>query len=213
MISAHIRSEGDGVLAALYWFDCEVEGEPVAYLYAIATAKAHRGRGLCSALMEDTHRHLRALGYESALLVPSTDDLFAFYGKMGYRTFGGIGETRCEAAENGVTLRRVEAEEYAALRRTLLPKGGTVQEGESLRFLQGQAALYAGDGFLLAARREADTLHGIELLGDVSHASAIVNSFGCARGVFRHMGTAPFAMALPLGTQDVTPSYFGLAFD
>lgn len=208
-----VAVEGNELSAALYWFDCELEGRPVAYLYAIATAKEQRGKGICSALMANTHRHLHALGYASALLVPSTEALFAFYGKMGYSPFGGIGETRCEAAKRGVALRRVTAEEYACLRRTLLPKGGVIQEGESLRFLQGQVDLYAGDGFLLAARREADTLLGLELIGDVSRAPAIVNSLGCARGVFRHGGSKPFAMALPLDTQGVIPSYFGLAFD
>ena len=35
------------VTAALYWFDCDCQGEKLAYLYAVATAQDCRGRGLC----------------------------------------------------------------------------------------------------------------------------------------------------------------------
>ena len=45
------------VAAALYWFDCRCENKPMAYLYAVATARSHRGKGLCKALMESTHTH------------------------------------------------------------------------------------------------------------------------------------------------------------
>ena len=56
-------TDGDTGAAALYWFDCSYEEGRIAYLYAIATAKSHRGRGLCRALMEDTHKHLKKMGY------------------------------------------------------------------------------------------------------------------------------------------------------
>ena len=40
----------DGKLAAaLYWFDCSFQGKPLAYLYGVATFKAHRGKGFCKA--------------------------------------------------------------------------------------------------------------------------------------------------------------------
>ena len=74
--------------AALYWFDCTWENKKVAYLYAVATKKAYRGRGLCTALMEDTHRHLQDLGYHGAALVPGNEKLFTLYEKMGYHQTG-----------------------------------------------------------------------------------------------------------------------------
>lgn len=55
-------TEAGQLTAALYWFDCSCRGEKMAYLYAVATAEASRGQGLCRALMEDTHGHLRKLG-------------------------------------------------------------------------------------------------------------------------------------------------------
>ena len=53
----------DRVAAAAYWFDCDWEGKRCAYIYAVATGKAFRGRGLCRTLMGDIHRHLAELGY------------------------------------------------------------------------------------------------------------------------------------------------------
>lgn len=208
-------TEGDEVLAALYWFNCAVEGERVAYLYAIATAKARRGQGLCSALMAETHRRLRTLGYRGALLVPSSAALFGFYEKMGYKTCGRIAESQHTACNDSFPLREIGMEEYARLRRDHLPKGGVVQEKENLRFLSAQAALYAGDGVLLAARKEGSALLGIELLGDDAKAPAILHTLGCTHGRFRHKGEQrAFAMYLPLdAAKPAFPTYFGLAFD
>ena len=75
----------DGKLAAaLYWFDCSFQGKPLAYLYGVATFKAHRGKGFCKALAENTHNHLKYLGYAGEILVPAGEKLFQMYEKMGY---------------------------------------------------------------------------------------------------------------------------------
>ncbi len=206
----------DGELAAsLYWFDCSVRGERVAYLYAIATARAYRSQGVCSALMDDTHRHLSALGYSGAVLVPGERWLFDFYARRGYAVCGYIGEIHEVAAEVGVGLRSLDADGYAKLRRVFLPEGGVIQENENLGFLCAQAQLLTGDGFLLAARREGDSLVGLELLGDTASAPKILRTLGLERGVFRiPTGDEPFAMYRALGNSDTpAPTYFGLAFD
>lgn len=200
--------------AALYWLDSQHMGRPVAYLYAIATARERRGRGLCRALMEETHRTLAARGYAGALLVPGNEALFSFYQKMGYRTCSTVGEITCTAAPAPIPLRRLTGEEYAALRRQLLPPNGVLQEGKNIAFLEKQATLYAGEDFLLAATREGDTLRGLELLGNAAVAPAILRALGYATGRFRiPAGESPFAMYLPLDPQRTPPTYFGLAFD
>ncbi len=202
------------VAAALYWFEASCDGAPMAYLYAVATAPAHRNLGLCHALMADTHRYLQARGYAAALLVPDGEALSRFYGAMGYRPCTTI--TQFSAAPGGdpIPLAQIDAETYARLRRTLLPPGSVIQEGENLPFLETQATLYSGPGLLLAARRENGVLFVPELLGDPSAAPGILAALGCARGTFRTPGTGePFAMYLPLVPGAPTPAYFGLAFD
>lgn len=205
----------DGELAgALYWLDCELDGRNMAYIYAVATAKSYRGRGICAALMNDTHRHLEALGYSGALLVPSSDALFKMYEKLGYKTACRIGEFIVTANEAKANIRSVDKHEYAILRRKYLPEGGVIQENESLDLLEATASLYAGTDFLLSARIEKEKLIGIELLGSTSSASGIVAALGCKNGKFRTPhGNIPFAMYRPLDIAFPSPKYFGFAFD
>ena len=206
----------DGKVAAvLYWFDCLHMGSRIAYVYAVATAKAYRGQGISHALMEDTHRHLERLGYEGVILVPGSEALFRFYEGMGYQTCSTIREFSCAAVTEEILLRLIDKTEYALLRRQMLSEGGVVQENENLDFLQTQALFYAGHGFILAARKEGNRLVGVELLGDERKAPAIVSALGCVQGTFRVPGEdKPFAMYRPLcDNVSAHPCYFGLAFD
>ena len=207
--------EGERALAALYWFDCTYGGKQVAYIYAVATAESHRGQGLCRNLMADTHRYLTALGYECALLVPGSKSLFEMYEKMGYIVGSSIRELYSEAGSGDLLLYEIDKNEDARLRKTLVPARSVIQENENLDFLETIAKFYMGHGFLLAAYGEGNTLFGYELLGDVSHAPAIVRTLGFSEGVFRTPGTGrPFAMYYPLIDSGITPpSYFGFAFD
>ncbi len=198
--------------AALYWFDVSCRGEKLAYLYAVATAVRHRGQGLCRLLMQFTHAHLAELGYRGAILVPGSAPLRAMYAGFGYRNFGGIRTFSCRAGTRPAALRRVGIDEYALLRRRLLPPGGVIQEGESLAFLQTQAVFYASDRFLLAMH--PGNAAAPELLGDAAAAPGILAALGAPYGTFRTPGASPFAMYLPLGDPSApAPGYFGLAFD
>lgn len=206
-------TENGQLKAALYWFDCGCRGKKLAYLYAVATAKAFRGQGLCRRLMEDTHRDLRQQGYAGAVLVPGEASLFEMYAGMGYEAFSGISEFSCTAQPGNLILERISAEHYAVLRRDLLPPGSVIQAGENLTFLQTQFDLFAGENLLLAAKKEGDALLCAELLGDIAAAPEILDALGCDRGTFRTPGSdRPFAMYHPF-TEDPAPAYFGLAFD
>lgn len=203
------------VIAALYWFDCLYDNKPVAYLYAIATAKAYRRQGICHKLLENTHLYLAKQGYEGALLVPGNQNLFSFYKTMGYQPCCPIREFHCESSAPAIPIRQIDKTEYANLRRQFLPKDGVLQEKENLDFLQTQAKFYTGPHFLLAARKAEDTLIGIELLGDYKAAPRILQALCYSKGLYRTPGgTVPFAMYHPLGTGKLPPpKYFGLAFD
>lgn len=206
--------EEDGRLkAALYWFDCSFQGKKIAYLYAVATAKSARRQGLCRALVEQTHAHLKDNGYAGAVLVPGEENLFELYRKLGYETCGYITEFSCKSLPSDLMLERIEAEEYAALRRKMLEETAVLQEGENLAFLHTQFSLFRGDNLLLAARREDDALFCAELLGDPAAAPGILTALGCEYGTFRIPGRMrPFAMYHALSDLPA-PGYFGLAFD
>lgn len=203
----------DGKLAgALYWFDCSFRGHPMAYLYGVATGKAFRGKGICRALTENTHAHLKYLGYHGAVLVPAEDSLFRMYEKLGYQVCGSVSEFTCDTNGEPTALHSIDPEEFCRLRREFLPEGGILQEGDSVAFLQQMADFYAGEDFLIAVSHE-DKFFAPELLGNPQAAPGILAALGKKHGRFRTPGAGQnFAMFLNLSDMP-QPSYFGLAFD
>lgn len=195
------------IAAAAYWFSC---GQ-YAYIYAVATAKRHRGKGLCHALMAKIHALLQRQGYDGCIVVPGEESLRRFYAGMGYADFGGMEEFSC-AAGAPLPIHKVGAEEFATLRRQYLPDGGVVQEGENLAFLSRWAEFYAGADFLLTATREGETLRGLELLGNRAVAPGILSALDATCGTFCTPGHTPFAMYKSLVVKN-PPTYFGFAFD
>ena len=196
-----------GELAAMaYWFDCG----GYAYIYAVATAKKHRGKGICHDLMENVHKILAARGYDGCILVPGEDSLRQFYEKMGYENCGGVREFECTAGVPHL-LRKLDRAEYAQARRQYLPEGGVIQEGTSLDFLASWAGFYEGENVLAAAIWEDGQLRVLELLGDAGKAAGVVAALGAESGWFRTPGQTPFAMHKAL-RKNIPPQYFGFCF-
>lgn len=207
-------TENGQVLAGLYWFDCSCGEDQIAYLYGVVTDPAHRGKGLCRKLMADVHALLAQQGYDSVMLLPADAALRGMYRSMGYADCTGISEISCTAGDTPARLRSIGPEEYAALRRRMLPEGGVLQEGSSLAFLAAQTQLFAGADFLLCAWLDGNTLRGTELLGNAAAAPGILRALGCKTGTFQIPGEEkPFAMIHKLRETAVTPKYFGFAFD
>lgn len=203
------------VAAALYWFDCLYMNQSISYVYAVATATAYRGQGICHKLMTDTIQHLKKLDYTGALLVPGSKALFSFYESMGFQTCSSVKKIDCDAACDGIDIKRIDRNTYQKLRRQYLPTGGVIQEKENLTFFQTMSNFYTGPDFLLAAYTKNDLLYGTELLGNTAAAPNIVKALDCEKGSFRTPGEGTaFAMYLPFGPDSLpAPTYFGLAFD
>ncbi len=197
----------DGEVAAMaYWFDCE----EYAYIYAVATAKKHRGKGISHALMARIHEILTDRGYAGCILVPGEESLRKFYATMGYENCGGVHEFDTDAGQT-IPLRKLEIAEYASLRRAYLPEGGVVQEGVNLDFLASWATFYEGENVLAAAVWEDGKLLVLDLLGDAEKAPSVAAALGAATGWFRSPGDTPFAMHRPLN-QNKPPKYFSFCF-
>lgn len=206
--------ENGEILAALTWMDGALENQKLAYVYAVMTHPAHRGRGLCRRLMEAAHRHLQRTGYTAALLVPADEGLRQMYRTMGYRNGTGFSEFTREAGETSVFLRPLTAAEFSLQRRNFLPEGGVRQEGSSLAFLARQEQFFLGEDFLLTAHVKGNVLHATELLGNVTAAPGILRTLGCQTGIFRTPGEErPFAMYHPLCPDARMPRYLGFDFD
>ena len=210
----HYLTENDTVVSALYWFDCHLNGQKLAYLYAVATDENCRGRGFARRLMDGAHEILKDKGYAGAILVPGSKELFAMYGKLGYRSAGTVREFVAKQGDTPAALTQINAEEYARLRKAYLPQGGVVQEGALLAFLGSYARFYKGEDFLLSATSDGGQLIAQELLGNADAAPGILQALNLPKGCFRTPGThREFAMYLPLSADCPTPGYFGLALD
>lgn len=213
-------TQDDKVVAALYWFDCEFMDNPVAYIYAVATAKAVRGQGICHTLMENTHEHLKDMGYAGALLSPADKELFHFYERIGYKTCTYMDELFFDEnqlyvlEEKAISVRNISTEEFTKLRRSFLPKGAVIQENENLAFLKTQASFYTGDDFLMVAQKKASSLNVLEFLGDTTMIPNILRVLECTEGTFRTPGKEkPVGMYYPFTENSNSPSYLGFIFD
>jgi GNAT superfamily N-acetyltransferase len=176
---------GPWPVAAMYWFDCTLRGEKVAYLYALATKEIHRGQGIATRLMERVHAHLKAAGYSAALLVPASKGLGRWYQQFGYEYSGKTAEFSCQAPGKPVALRPVPAAEYASLRKQYLPQGSVQQAEETLKFLATHSQMYAGDGVLLTVQQtESGRWIVPEFLGDLSAVPGVLGALKIPGAVF-----------------------------
>ncbi len=210
----HFIAENGAPVSALYWFDCTLDGQKLAYLYAVATEEKHRNQGLARRLMEQTHSILQKKGYAGAILVPGSKELFSLYEKLGYRTVCEVNEFSAQWGDAPLALTEIGAQQYAQLREQYLPAGGVAQEGAALNFLQTYCRFYAGEDFLLAASIDKNTLVAQELLGNPDAAPGILRALNTPQGTFRTPGKErPFVMLLPFQKNCPKPAYFGLALD
>ena len=192
----------DGGAGALYWFDCLWEGKRLAYIYAVATEKESRGKGICAALMAWTADSLRARGYAGAILVPAEEGLFRMYGKMGYVPLkkavilregeAGIEESpkqkgilRVAQDDKKDSAEEISAREYMALRKELLPEGGVEHTQRAFDYMAGFLRFYRFDGGIFC--------------GEPAQPEEVLPG-----------GPGERAMYLPLDGSDAVPAYFAL---
>lgn len=206
--------EKGSVTAALYWFDVSCGGQKLAYIYAVATAAASRGQGLCRRLMDDTAQVLKAQDYDGILLVPQDEGLRTMYGRMGYLPATALDTFFCAADPAPVPIRELTPEEFAARRASLLPPGSVIQEGEGLSFLASLARFYEAPALLAAVSREIEHLRILEFLGPRTAAPGLVAALGHTEATLRSPGgNTLFAMYLPLNPACKKPAYFAFCFD
>jgi len=202
------------VLSALYWFEVTYRQQRFAYLYAVATAAAQRGKGLFSTLLADTKKVLTAEGFDGILLVPETERLGRMYERFGFSACTAVDRHSVAAGEAAAAVREIGADEYSKLRRGMIPAGGVLQEGALLDFLASQCHFWTGEGWLAAGQVYDGKLVCQEFLGDKKAMAGLVRALDVAEGSFRTPGKAqPFAWILPLRTCIERPDYFALALD
>ena len=198
--------EDQSPAAVAYWFDCLWEDKKCAYVYGVATAADHQGKGFCRALMTHLQEKLTAGGYAGAILVPAKEDLFTLYQKLGYAPFCPM-EKQTFYPANAVRVTQVPAERYA-------PAGSVIHTSDALRFLETYCKFYSGDGFRFWGAVEDATLYIQEFVGDAACISGICAAMGAKKAVCRIYGSGnDYAMYLPLCDPGFRPTYFGIPLD
>jgi len=208
------QTEEDGVLCAMgYALPQTVRiGEtdlPAAYLYAVATKKEYRGRGIASRLLQEMEQALRDEGFAGLLLVPANVGLFAFYEKLGLLPFS-FRDWMTVAAEAG-EVETCSPEEYLGLRKRYLREfPHNVPPAAVLNHLM----LFRWQGGCGAAERTESGVVFRELLGDPSGAAAALTAMGetTARAMLP-AGDVPYAVAKPLTTDFPKTGYFAFAME
>ncbi len=224
--------------AACYWLPCTCRGQKIAYLYAVATAKEARGRGLCRALIEGAKKALLQQGYAGILLVPGSEDLRQMYAKMGFdhatqiaefspatikaprlaspergggsEGAGGVWELSAQPTEG---LSSLSPTAYAQARPALLPEGSAIEGPEFFAFLASGVSFYRFGDALFACAQENDHLFIPEYLGDAGLLPQILAALGATHATVRTPGPGKrWAMYCPLADAPA-PTHFSFALD
>ena len=184
----------DRPLSMLYWFDGVWGGGSFAYLYAVATSRAERGRGYSSRLVEAACERLTKSGYDGALLVPAEPELFRFYGKLGFSPC--CPRQRMAVSDTG-GLTPLTPREYEAFRKSFLKPGDGVLVGPALDYFGADGEFYEGPEGVLAVEEPPEP------------GAAAAEGFG--RAVTAAPGETPgadTAMFRPLGPGVQAPERF-----
>ena len=205
----YVEDSGKAI-CALYWLDCACDSGKLAYIYAVATHPDHRGKGLASQLLNDTHTHLKAQGYAGAVLKPA-NGLFPFYERLGYVTSGYIHRFSAEEGSTPVCIKELSPKEYGLLRRSYLPKNGIIQEGITLDFLHTFAKFYAASDALICVCRDEPII--FEYLGNPDSAPGILAALTIKSAELPTVGSdIAYAMFRPLNCTKI-PGYLGISLE
>ena len=204
-----IEENGDAI-CVLYWFDCSYSGGKLAYIYAVATHPQHRGKGLASQLLQQTHEQLKQMGYAGAVLKPAKG-LFPFYKRLGYVTSGFIRRFYEKASTVPTDLTELTPEAYGRRRQAFLPPDAIIQDGITLDFLHSYASFYAAGDALVCALPQEGVI--FEYLGNPHSAPGILAALGISEAEIPTVGQEiPFSMFRPLNCTK-TPGYLGISLE
>lgn len=213
-----------------------------AYIYAVATAPEHRGKGLSTALLDYAAGVLKGRGYDLAVLVPAEESLFGFYSARGYRPAAKIAGVRFaegELAAGGAKLVPIDGAEYASLRDDAFSAPGYFRwDGGAVERAVAEAEFFDGGAFYFSTKTaegaalcvpDGDELLIKELAMAEPEAEAALAAVGQLAASFGKRAASvrlpegfplagrarDFAMYRPLSEELVLPegAYFNLALD
>ena len=206
------------------WIAPDGDELPGAYLYAVCTDPARRGKGLCKLLMHQSEQALKARGCAFTCLRAASAGLEAMYRRMGYSSrFTNrelVVSASPEAEPQAVSCQRLTPTQYYNLRQLAL-QGAFVDYGPEVLAHQGRLGpllSFNGGEAIAALEQYGETAIFKEYLGPAALLPAIQATLHLKTLTARTPAPAdtpgaPFAMAKPLSNLEAPFGYLGLAFD
>lgn len=212
--------EEDGIVKGmLSVLPVSFSGKKGGYIYAVTTHKDHRGQGICNKLMEYVKKNK---SYDFLVLKPQNDELFEFYGKMGFEKVTCLSKKELfvtDDSESVYHLKEMTPQEYEKARNTYFGKDIIAWDNKMLSFARDmyQGGFYAiekaGENIGLAfLYKDENVLVIKELLSTENVANFLANEFDCKKTeitVCDENGTDGF-MIYP---EDMKRAYFNIYFD
>ncbi len=175
---------------------------PARYLYAVATAKAHRGKGYAKQLIAEV-----AAQYSRVFLRPMSPSLFAFYARAGLSPLSPHSELCGVAGTERTGVRDLSPTEYIAARDAFLtpPYCRMTPDFLRLAYLGGGAVTDTEGRFVALYERRGEQILFKEWLGDVAHAPRATAYLGGEHFCLRRTDAAgtPFGMGHGLAAETV----------
>ena len=215
----YICEENDLVKAMASVLSVKFRDKNGGYIYAVATRKSERGKGLSTELLS----YIKSLDeYEFLVLVPQEKELFEFYAKRGFIPFSSVEtkEIKVEEMNNRISFEEISTQEYVEARKRYFRDSLIEWDVKALDFAK---KMYGGKFFEAKNKEYNSAFFGFkvgeklvikELLckdGEILGAK-IANSFGCkyVRVSYPEGLAEPFAMIYP----DIfEKKYFAVALD
>ena len=148
------RVNGEAV-ATLSVQEFRLGGCKAAYIFGVATAPEHRGRGYSTQLLEHADTALKDAGYAAAVLVPASKSLFGFYEKRGYETAFRLNKASVAAGDlpksSRLEAKPASAETLTQAREMAFGHSGMFARWplEYLRYIAEECGFYGGGVFSL----------------------------------------------------------------
>ncbi len=196
------------------------------YVYAVATKKEARGRGISTSLIEFSKQYIKDNAESFLVLVPQSDSLFEFYKKRGFSAFSCVNKDKYHyiggETISSFSLEIINADKYFQKRREFFA-GKTFFEWNK-EMLEFAKDMYKGDFVLIKDKckevgiafciRTDKELYIKELL---SNAKENTLKFLAEKYLVSTISYAcpdhnakPFAMIYP---DEVDETYFNIALD
>ena len=176
-------------VACIYWMDAQIDGQKIAYLYALAVEKTYRSQGVGKTLLKETLEILKVEGYKAAILVPGEESLYTYYEKAGFTAFGKTEKIIIEEKAPGLPAEKISPDAYFAKRQELAP--AVTWGKEAVSYLGKLCDLYAGNDWLLAIGREGVQ----EFIGNAQDLPHILYTLNIEKISVLAPGENPCAMA------------------